>query len=538
MSNQDPAGILRDPERLAALHALDLLDTPAEEGFDRLARLASKLLSVPVALVSLLDTNRQFFKSCLGLPEPWHSWRETPLSHSFCQHVVAEAAPLIISDARQDPFLRDSPAIVDLGVIAYLGIPLISHEGQAIGSFCVIDHAPRVWTANDIDIVRDLAASVMAEIQARNALRYRRRVEELQYFEALIENALDIVTIIDADGTIRYQSPAVERVLGHPPRALVGKNAFDFVHPDDRPQVMTLFKQGIAIPGFMGIVECRYRHREDSWRLLEGIGKNLLHDPMIRGVVFTFRDITERKQAEEALRASDRLAALGRLAAGIGHELRNPLTVLAGRVQLLAIQTGKGELPSLDVLARHVTSLSDAAERMKRILEGLSTYAKPPKPEPRRLSAAELLAATAELVAYESRKRRIQVSVEAAPSLPAVLGDRSQLMQVLVNLATNAIEAMGPEGQLVLRAGLEGAGPGDGMVRIEVADTGPGIAPETLARIWDAFYTTKAEGTGLGLSIVRGLVGEQPGAAITVESHVDRGTTFTISMPAAPLPGP
>ena len=129
---------LLDPARLDQLFRLQLLDSPPEEPFDRLTRLAARALGAPIALVSLVDDRRQFFKSSFGLPEPWASRRETPLSHSFCQHVVASASPLRIEDAREHPLVRDNPAIAELSVIAYLGVPLKTPEGRTLGSFCVM----------------------------------------------------------------------------------------------------------------------------------------------------------------------------------------------------------------------------------------------------------------------------------------------------------------------------------------------------------------------------------------------------------------
>jgi hypothetical protein len=160
----DAAAAVRDPQRLAALHGTNLLDSGASPEFDRLAGLASKVLDAPVALVSLVDEDRQYFKSCLGLPEPWAAERETPLSHSFCQHAVAAREPLVVEDAREDEVLRDNLAIRDLGVIAYAGIPLIDRGGQALGSLCVIDSKPRHWTPDQVDLLKDIAASVVTEI--------------------------------------------------------------------------------------------------------------------------------------------------------------------------------------------------------------------------------------------------------------------------------------------------------------------------------------------------------------------------------------
>jgi GAF domain-containing protein len=163
----DVAEALAEPGRLAALRSADLLDSPPEESFDRLARLAAKVVNAPVALVTAVDRDRQYFKSCLGLPEPWATRRETPLSHSFCQHAVAAREPVIVSDARKDERLVANLAIKDLGVIAYLGVPLITREGHAVGTLCVIDHEPRTWKAAEIELIKDLAAAVVTEIALR-----------------------------------------------------------------------------------------------------------------------------------------------------------------------------------------------------------------------------------------------------------------------------------------------------------------------------------------------------------------------------------
>ena len=163
------AKALADPARLAALHGSALLDTPAEESFDRLTRLAAKVVNAPVALVSAIDKDRQFFKSCLGLPEPWATNRETELSHSFCQHVVTAREPVVITDTREDERVLDNPAIRDMGVIAYLGIPLFAGDGQAIGTLCVIDHEPRIWKSEEIKLIQDVAAAVVTEITLRTS---------------------------------------------------------------------------------------------------------------------------------------------------------------------------------------------------------------------------------------------------------------------------------------------------------------------------------------------------------------------------------
>jgi hypothetical protein len=160
----DAAAAARDPERVSALEATGLLDSDSDPAFDRIARLAAQVLNAPVALVSLVDADRQFFKSCLGLPEPWASQRGTPLSHSFCQHAVVSGEQLIVDDAREHAVLGDNPAIRDMGFVAYAGIPLIDAEGNALGTLCVIDSQPRHWTTHQVQLLADLAASVVTEI--------------------------------------------------------------------------------------------------------------------------------------------------------------------------------------------------------------------------------------------------------------------------------------------------------------------------------------------------------------------------------------
>ena len=160
-----------DPHRLRALEAAELLDTPAEATFDRLTNLATRILGVPVALVSLVTPDRQFFKSQCGLPSPHAERRETPLSHSFCQYVILSSAPLEVEDARVHPTVKGNPAIEELQAIAYLGVPLITRRGETLGSLCAVDHQPREWTERDRSVLRDLAAATVTEVELRRTTR-------------------------------------------------------------------------------------------------------------------------------------------------------------------------------------------------------------------------------------------------------------------------------------------------------------------------------------------------------------------------------
>jgi GAF domain-containing protein len=162
--------IVHNLNRLAELQRTALLDTPPEEPFDRLTRLATRICKTPVALVSLVDRDRQFFKSAIGLPEPWRTKRETPLSHSFCKHCVAKREPLVVDDARRDPTFSDNPAVRELNIVAYAGVPL-TVSGYALGTLCVVDCEPRAWSYDEVQTLKDLAECAAREIELRTTLR-------------------------------------------------------------------------------------------------------------------------------------------------------------------------------------------------------------------------------------------------------------------------------------------------------------------------------------------------------------------------------
>ncbi|QFR97447.1 GAF domain-containing SpoIIE family protein phosphatase [Streptomyces tsukubensis] len=142
---------------------------------DRFARLVARFLHVPVALVSLLEADRQVFPGMVGLDEPWAGWRQTPLSHSFCQHVVADGEPLVLTDSRRDPRTRSSEAVSELRVIAYAGMPLTDADGQPVGSLCAIDHQPREWSKDELHDLADLTAACSVELRLRIATEQLRR---------------------------------------------------------------------------------------------------------------------------------------------------------------------------------------------------------------------------------------------------------------------------------------------------------------------------------------------------------------------------
>jgi GAF domain-containing protein len=175
---------LSDRRRVAALREAGLLTDTPEEAFDRFTRLAALIVDVPITLFTVVTEEKQFFRSQYGLQEPLATTRETPISHSFCQYVVLSSAPLEVVDSREHPTVKGNPAIEELQVIAYLGVPLITRKGETLGSLCAIDHEPREWTERDRMVLKDLAAATVTEIELRRVTR--EAVELAEQLEAAL----------------------------------------------------------------------------------------------------------------------------------------------------------------------------------------------------------------------------------------------------------------------------------------------------------------------------------------------------------------
>jgi len=165
----DTSATINDPSRLRALYATGLLDSPPEEAFDRITRAAAAALDAPHSAVSLIDVDRQFFKSTVGMGGDSPEERETPLERSVCQYALAKGSALLIEDARIDPIFKNHPAVVDGSVVAYLGIPLVDGEKNAIGTLCVFDEVPRLWTTGHVQILGDFASLAAERAFGRRA---------------------------------------------------------------------------------------------------------------------------------------------------------------------------------------------------------------------------------------------------------------------------------------------------------------------------------------------------------------------------------
>jgi PAS domain S-box-containing protein len=293
--------------RLGALRRYGILDTSPEVGFDRIARLAVRLFDVPIALVTLVDTDRQWFKACYGL-----DIRETERQESFCAYTILSDEVMVVPDALADARFAESTLVTGAPHIRfYAGAPLITSDGFHLGSLCIIDTRPRTLTEEQHKTLKDFAALVVDELELRQVSQElraeiieRERAEEaLRQSElrarSLIENVSDIVTILEPDGVIRYESPSIERTLGYTPEELVGRNAFEFVHPEDIAGIQQAFARSLDEQSDFSTAVFRWQHKDGSWRTLEALGKDMSDDSSIGGVVIISRDITDRQHTEK-----------------------------------------------------------------------------------------------------------------------------------------------------------------------------------------------------------------------------------------------
>jgi HPt (histidine-containing phosphotransfer) domain-containing protein len=194
------AEAMKTSERLMGVRATGLLDSPPEESLDRLTRIAATALQIPTTMITLVDQDRQFWKSAVGVKEPYATARGTLISHSFCYHVADRAEPLIVSDARENPLVMNNPAIADLDIIAYAGMPMITSDGIVLGSFCAIDSRPKVWTDGDLALLRDLASLAVTQMErsSGDAERAGSGITSGEFF-ATASPQLDLEDEIDDD---------------------------------------------------------------------------------------------------------------------------------------------------------------------------------------------------------------------------------------------------------------------------------------------------------------------------------------------------
>jgi PAS domain S-box-containing protein len=383
------------------------------------------------------------------------------------------------------------------------------------------------------------AARQRTETQALTTERRTLAANEARW-RALILNGEDAIVVVSPTGAIGYASPNVDRVLGIPSGAL-GDSVLSALPPNLRPTMLVLLEATQREPGRPRVQELQLMGGSAP-RFLEVIATNLLADPAVGGIVLNLRDLTERRAMEEALRESQeqllhaqKMEALGRLAGGIAHDFNNLMMAISGYTELV-LQDQRLSPTSREDVAQIRRAVFRAAELTQQIL----AYSRRQMLQPVPVSL-NLLLGEASGMLRRLMPENIELKLALDPKAPDVLVDPGHMLQVVMNLALNARDAMPNGGTLGIRTTVTDglppeAGNGAGKrVQLVVTDSGTGIDPKVLPLIFDPFFTTKpqGEGSGLGLSTVYGIV-KQSGGQIDVQSEMSRGTTFTISLPAAP----
>ncbi len=514
-----PSTATLEIDRLAALRALKILDTPAEERFDRITRLAAALFDTPIATVTLIDADRQWHKSCIGV-----GGREDPRAVSFCSVAIETPAQLVVPDALEDPRFVDTPLVTGPPYIRfYAGQPIATTDGFRVGTLCVIDQRPRSFGAGEAALLRDLARMAEDELNRRDlaqALSAWRGSE--QRFRTVFHDAGMGIVIVERDGRFVEVNDAFSSMLGIPAQELRGVPTSVVTHPADRDGDRVTFERLYSgeSEGFRR--EKRYV-RPDGSVLWAGVTASLLRDSngrpeMAIGII---EDITERKEIE---RIKDELLSV------VGHELRTPLTSIRGSLGLLEAGVA-GELPEE---ARGMVAIArENTERLVRLvndtldLERLE--AGRVDVEPRPVRPGDLLGATAQVVQPVADEAGVELSWEADEL--ELMADPDRVVQALINLVANAVK-FSPPGTCV-RTRIEAVGP-DALV--SVADEGRGIPSDQLESVFERFGQVDASdrrdkgGTGLGLAISRAIV-EQHAGRIWAESEPGEGAIFRFTLP-------
>ena len=586
---------LDSPDRLAAVARLGLVGTPHEEAFDRLTRLAARVLGVRGALVTITTADVQFCKSSVGLPEPWAT-SGLPLTYGLCPYTVASGEPLLVSDARTDPRFHDNPGVRELGVAGYAGVPLLTTDGQAIGAFCAFDDRPRTWTADDLQTLEDLAAAAMTEVELRaTTAAMRASAATLREEGATLEIINQVGRLLTAELDLATLVQAVTDAA----TALTGARfgAFFYNALDDRGEYYTLYaiagvpreafeqfplprNTALFGPTFRGEGAVRIADvRED-----ERFGQNPPHFGMppghlpvvsylavpviaragevLGGLFFghpepdIFDERAERlavglaAQAAVAVenarlyqRAQDELAARGRSAAekeafldAVAHDLGNPLTTVKGQAQLLRRRARQGRA-DLATLETGLAAIEAATDRATRLIGELTDAARleAQRPLELRRTAIDLVAlAKASITEFQAAATGQQLHLEAGVRELVGLWDADRLTRVLENLVANAVKYSPAGSTVVVRIDREEA-PDGPLAVLSIADQGVGIPAADLPHIFERFRrggNVAGRIAGSGL----GLWGSQRivaqhGGTIAIDSTEGKGTTVTVRLP-------
>jgi len=360
-------------------------------------------------------------------------------------------------------------------------------------------------------------------------IRERKQAEETlqeseQRYHDLFEGTSDMIQSVALDGRFIFVNKAWRETLGYTEAEIPDLTFLKILHPESLSHCQELFSKVMAGES-VNNVQATYVAKDGRLIQVEGNATPRVIGGMVIATQGFFRDITERRQMQEKLIVTDRLASVGELAAGVAHELNNPLTTVIGFSQLLLDR----DIP--DDMREDLNMISREAQRTAQIVKNLLTFGRRHIPEKQWVNIDSIIEKVLELRAYEQRVSNIEVITRFAPGLPEIMADYFQLQQVFINIIINAEHFMietNRRGTLTITTEKVGD-----IVRASFADDGPGISKENLGHLFDPFFTTKGvgKGTGLGLSICYGIITEH-GGRIYAESELGKGATFVVGLPA------
>lgn len=354
---------------------------------------------------------------------------------------------------------------------------------------------------------------------------------------ALVENALDLIVVLDRDRVIKWASPSVSRAVGYQSDELVGMDAASLIHPDDLQFVAGRLTDDFSLPGTGTVTECRWVRKDGSSFYVESTTNNLLHNPQIEGIVLNVHDITERKETEkleEQLRQSQKLEAVGQLAGGIAHDFNNLLSVIQSYARFVM-----DTLDENDPARQDAKEIVQAGERAATLVRQLLAFSRKEMTSDMVINLNDIIEVTKKLL-QRTIGEDIRLVTSLAPDLCGARMDPTSVEQIVMNIALNARDAMPHGGTLtiktnntsIINSGGNSHLPSGEYVSMVMSDNGLGIPPEIADRVFEPFFTTKSrgQGTGLGLAMVYGMV-KQAGGRVSLRSEVGTGTTFEVLLP-------
>ena len=544
----------QEDARLAELRALHMLDSLPEERFDRITRIARRLFQVPIALVSLVDMSRQFFKSRQGL-----ATSETSRRVSFCAHAILQKDIFLVPDALEDPRFHDNPLVTGEPFIRfYAGFPLIGPNGHAVGAFCLIDNHPRKLDAGELATLRELGHWAQIEL---NLSAIDEAAQRLQREQAMVDAMHDMniqlavttrlqqailngsnFSIISTDmrGHVTLFNAGAERMLGYAAEEMLGQSVVRLHLSEEvnlRAAQQSVDSGNYVAPGFDVFTAKARRGETDEqeWTYVCKDGSTL---PVMLSVTVLFDgnnemsgflgiayDLTERKRIEHMKTE---------FISTVSHELRTPLTSIRGALGLLA----SGAVGPVAPRAQQMLDIAkNNCERLVRLINDILDIEKIESGNMRFEMNCQplqpLLLQAIGMTQSFATQYHVQLREESPAAMVSAVVDADRMLQVLVNLLSNACKFSPAGSEVLVQMTLDAA---RGRVRVAVMDHGPGIADTFRARIFQKFAqsdssdTRSKGGTGLGLNISKSII-ERMGGSIDFDSTVGLGSTFFIELP-------